>query len=80
MSDDIDSLRANVAKLLESNGKHEANIETLTESVKSLTEAVTSLNATLNRGRGALWAVTCAAGTAGGIMGILVEWFRHGTH
>ena len=77
-SNEIDRLRADVSSLIAANGRHEANIETLTNSMAELTDAVHSLNATLNRGKGALWAVTAAAGTAGGVVGIIAEWLRHG--
>jgi NADPH-dependent curcumin reductase CurA len=74
---ELDQLRNQVAGLLETRGNHEAKLEGLTTQMAALTTAVTGLTATLNRGRGALWAVCAAAGAAGAVVTGLIEWVRH---
>lgn len=72
---ELDQLREEVGDLREANGRHDANIQTLTAQLATLTGAVTDLTAVLNRGRGALWAIISASGAAGALVGAAVHYF-----
>lgn len=75
---ELEQLREEVGNLREANGRHDANIQSLTLQLSTLTTAVTDLTAVLNRGRGALWAITCASGAAGAIVGAAIHYFMTG--
>jgi hypothetical protein len=73
----IHELREQVTTLRETRAAHDVRIDALAVQVAGLTAVVTELNGTLNRGKGALWAVTCAAATVGASVTGLIEWVRH---
>lgn len=73
---ELESIRSEVGDLREANGRHDANIQTLTTQLATLTKAVTELTATLNRGRGALIALCALSGAAGAVVTGLIEWFH----
>lgn len=75
---ELDQLRADIGALREANGRHDANITTLTTQMGSLTQAVNDLTAVLNRGRGALWAVCAASGAAGAFVTGVIHYFSTG--
>lgn len=73
----LEKLQDDVSDLRETKGNHEAQLKTLTTQIEGLTTAVTTLTATLNQGRGALWAICMAAGAAGAVVTAVIEWVRH---
>jgi hypothetical protein len=72
---ELDQLRDDIGDLRESNGRHDANIQTLTTQLATLTAAVTDLTGVLNRGRGALWAICAACGAAGAAVSSAIHFF-----
>ncbi len=76
-ADTIHDLREQVTALRETRAAHDVKIDALAVQVAKLTTAVTELNGTLDRGKGALWAVTCAAATVGASVTGLIEWVKH---
>lgn len=74
---ELDQIRSDIANLRESRGALTANVENLTAQVAQLANSVQALTATLNQGRGALWAITLAAGSVGAFGTAAIEWFTH---
>lgn len=76
--DELAQVRQDVSYLREANGRHDANIQNLTQQLTNLTVAVTNLTAVMNRGRGALWAIVAASGIAGSVATWAIEYFARG--
>lgn len=74
---ELDQIRAELGELREAKGTLTANVVNLTTQVGQLATSVERLTATLNQGRGALWAITLAAGTVGALGTALIEWVTH---
>lgn len=74
---DLDQIRKDITDLRESRGTLTANVANLTAQTAALAASVEKLTATLNQGRGALWAITAAAGTVGALVMAVIESLRH---
>ncbi len=62
----IRTLEAHVGDLRVENASLAASVQHLTESVNRLTISLTELQATMNKGRGALWVIVGASTFLGG--------------
>ena len=74
---ELEALRAEVGELREWKGSHEAKLAALSQQMDANTKAVETLVATMNRGRGAVWAFTTVAVAAGSVVTMFIEWVRH---
>ena len=74
---ELDALRVEVGELREWKGAHEAKLAALALQLDANTKAVEALVATMNRGRGVVWAFTTVAVAAGSIVTMIIEWVRH---
>ena len=74
---ELEALRAEVGELREWKGAHEAKLEAMQDTLEANTKAIESLVATLNRGRGAVWAFTTVAVAVGSAVTMAIEWWRH---
>ena len=68
MEDRVLDLEREVSTLRIDNATLSQSVDHLTQSVDKLTDVVQELRDTMNKGRGAVWAVT----TAGGVVGAVV--------
>lgn len=66
-------MEAQVTELRIANAELSSSVEHLTRTVESLTTTVQSLRDTINQGRGAMWIMVGAAGTAGAILSTVVK-------
>lgn len=71
----MSELEERLSSLRASNASLTTSVEHLAQSVKSLTEIVQELRDTMNRGRGALWAITGGAAILGGIASLAARKF-----
>lgn len=74
---ELEQLRQEVSELREWKGAHEEKLDTLEERLAANTRAVEELVATMNRGKGAMWAFGIVAVGVGSIVTALIEWVRH---
>jgi hypothetical protein len=77
MSNELDQIRADIGELREAKGTLTANVATLATSVATLTASVNTLNNTLQRGRGALWAIVTASTAMGGLVAWIISLLVH---
>lgn len=77
MGNDLDQIRAELGDLREAKGTLTANVDALARSVATLTASVNTLNDTLQRGRGALWAITSASVAIGGLGAWIISLLVH---
>ena len=68
MEDRIRDLEKEVGCLRVDNATLGQSVELLSTNVKALTDVVQDLRDTMNKGRGALWAVCSGSAVAGGIV------------
>ncbi len=69
----IRTLEEHVGNLRVENASLAASVQHLTESVDRLTVSLTGLEATMNRGKGALWVVVGASSVAGAILASMIS-------
>ena len=74
---ELEALRVEVGELREWKGAHEAKLEAMQKTLADNTKAIETLVATMNRGRGAVWAFTTIAVAAGSGVTMFIEWVRH---
>lgn len=74
---EVEALRQEVGELREWKGAHEQKLGTLEKQLEANTKAVEELVATMNRGRGAIWAFGIVAVGVGSIVTAFIEWVRH---
>ena len=69
----LDRLEQRVSSLEVAAGKIDTSSEHLAKTVDQLSTVVQDLRDTMNQGRGALWAITAAAGIVGGTVALFVK-------
>ena len=74
---ELEQLRQEVGELREWKGAHEQKLDTLESRLDANTKAVEELVATMNRGKGAIWAFGIVAVGVGSIVTAFIEWIRH---
>lgn len=74
---ELDQIREHISELQEAKGALTANVATLAASVATLTASVNTLNNTLQRGRGALWAIVTASTAIGGLIAWVISLIVH---
>lgn len=74
MEDRIRDLEKEVSDLRIGNATLGQSVDHLSSSVNALTAVVQDLRDTMNKGRGALWAVCSGSAIAGGIVTTMAEW------
>ncbi len=75
MEDRVARLEDRVSSLEVAAGKIDTSSEHLAKTVDQLSAVVQDLRDTMNQGRGALWAITAAAGVAGGAVALMLKRF-----
>ena len=73
MEDRIRDLEKEVGYLRVDNATLGQSVELLSTNVKALTDVVQDLRDTMNKGRGALWAVCSGSAVAGGVVATVAE-------
>lgn len=74
---ELDAVRRDINELTLARGRLESGVETLSDTVTVLAASVEKLTASLNQGRGALWAITVGAGAVGAIIPTFIGWLAH---
>ena len=68
-------LESEMSNLREENAALAVSVEHLSQAVNGLTEKLTSMTSTMDKGRGALWVIVAASTFLGGILNVAFSWF-----
>lgn len=71
----VDRLEERIRQLEIAAGRISVSSEHLAQTVDKFSDVVQDLRDTMNKGRGALWAITAAAGIVGGMVSLVARKF-----